>query len=237
MVDSAKNSVCGVSHVTVIIRQPTSPGEMLFEWILDATDPTKHANSYNLPNNIPNFSAYRDQDLEAIRTTAKSLEREVNDSLDIASTSTNLRKRKQILAQACAKIAQLQRMCLQHHFLTLAGLNEVQLQINQIQNETVALSCQPASGKGHQRRTREKRRKARDEVTSDGPWVDGPAEVSLKDLGLAFVSEKIESLEDEIQILKEALMKIPKTNRKHFDWIRTRIKELELRLRSSKPTT
>jgi tetratricopeptide (TPR) repeat protein len=44
---------------------------------------------------------------------------------------------------------------------------------------------------------------------------------------LAILYRKLKSSDDEIRVLKAALKNIPKSNRKHYDWFKTRLLKIE----------
>ncbi len=172
-------------------------------------------------------------EVKAILYEAEQLVGAVNDSIKIAQDSNSTKTRRFEIATARAKIIGLQRMMVRHPFLRLDRLEEVVLLIAQIEQETVALQYQGKPERGQDGQELEKQGRISEAVAFYERLVKKVIDDPRVYKRLAVLYRKLKSVEDEVRVLKDALRNLPKSNKKHYEWFKTRLSKIERRKKPS----
>lgn len=165
--------------------------------------------------------------LPSVKQTADELIGGINTTLVKASKSTDIGARKRHLASTRTEIRQLKRLAPRCRALQRADLDEVELQIFQIEKETEILEQRALAERIKDGQDLEKRGLIQEAVAAYEKLVAKMVDTPITYRRLAILYRKLKSSDDEIRVLRAALSNIPKSNRKHYDWFRTRLLKIE----------
>lgn len=165
--------------------------------------------------------------LPSVKQMTDELVGELNTTLGTASQSSNLGTRKSHLASTRAKVLELKRLARRCRELQRADLEEVELQIVQIEQETEILEQQAIAERNQDGRDLEKRGLIKEAIAVYETLVAKTVDTPFTYRRLAILYRKLKSFDDEFRVLRGALRNIPKSNRKHYDWFKARLLKIE----------
>ena len=165
--------------------------------------------------------------LPSVKQTADELVGEIIANLGAASKSTDIGTRKLHVASTRAEFRELKRLAERCRVLQDAGLEEVELQIRQIEEETEIFEQQAIAKGVRNGQKLEKRGLIKKAIAAYEKLVAKTVDTPLVYRRLAILYRKLKSLEDEIRVLHAALSNVPKSNRKHYDWFKARLVKIE----------
>jgi hypothetical protein len=165
--------------------------------------------------------------LPSVQQTADELVGGISTTLIEASQSTDVGTRKLHLASTRAEIRELKRLAPRCRVLRRADLEEVELQIRQIEKETQILEQRAVAERIKDGQDLEKRGLIKEAIAAYEKLAAKMVDTPFTYRRLAILYRKLKSSDDEIRVLKAALKNIPKSNRKHYDWFKTRLLKIE----------
>jgi tetratricopeptide (TPR) repeat protein len=165
--------------------------------------------------------------LPSVKQTADELVGGISTALVKASKSTDIGTRKLHLASTRAEIRELKRLAPRCRVLQRADLEEVELRILQVEKETEILEQRAMAQRIKDGRDLEKRGLVNEAIAAYEKLVATMVNTPFTYRRLAILYRKLKSSDDEIRVLRAALKNIPKSNRKHYDWFRARLLQIE----------
>jgi len=165
--------------------------------------------------------------LPSVKQTAHELVGGIVTTLGKVSVSTDVGTRKLHVASTRAEIRELKRLSQGCRELQNADLEDVELQILQIEKETETLEQRAIAKRNLNGQDLEKRGLIKEAIAAYEKQVAKKIDTPFAYRRLAILYRKLKSFDDEIQVLREALRNIPKSNRKHYDWFEARLLKIE----------
>ena len=166
-------------------------------------------------------------EIESVKQQVEEVVEVANESLGIASESTDIDARRLHLAITRGKILELKRLAVRFPYLHYANLEEAELQILQVEQETQVLEYRAMAEGNLDGQALEKRGLIKQAISVYENLVSKMVDTPFTYRRLAILYRKLKSLDDEIRVLKAAVKNIPKSNRRHYEWFKTRLSKIE----------
>lgn len=166
---------------------------------------------------------------KAVFDKAHELADATNNSVASAKTSGSVKTRKYEIANARARIFELQRLAARHPFVWVDQVEKMMVLIHQIELDTVTLQYQDSAGSDENDRELEKAGKIAQAIAAYEGLVQKLTENPHVYKRLAILYRRFKSIDDEARVLAKALRNVPESNKKHYEWFRNRLNKIRHR--------
>lgn len=165
-------------------------------------------------------------DIDAVSDCAQRIVDVINESLKVSNESNNPDTKVSRLDVAKLKLIELKSMVSKYPFLSITSLGDVEASISKLESEFLASSYREIASGNMTGERLEKEGKIKEAIWEYEKLVKSKVGTPYTYRRLAILYRKNKSINDEIRILQEAVLNIPKTNAKHYEWFRDRLDKL-----------
>ena len=169
---------------------------------------------------------FSDSDIEIVKQSAQRLADVVNESMNLAKTSSNADTKVSRLGVAKQRLAELKKMARDYPFLELTGLEKFEAQIAATEAEFKSKKYGEIADGNQQGSRLEKEGKHEEAITVYSRLAESGADTPFTYRRLAILYRKQNDVEREIRILELAMKNVPATNAKHYQWFEDRYQKI-----------
>lgn len=166
---------------------------------------------------------YSRSDIEVITASAQRLADIINESLKISNDSKNPETKFSRLNVAKDKLSEIKDLSTKYSFLSLTTLIDVERSIAELESEYLMAGYKEIANGNIAAEALEKEDKIEEAIVQYEKLVSQKADTPFTYRRLAILYRKEKNEKDEIRVIQSALINIPESNSKHYNWFQDRL--------------
>jgi tetratricopeptide (TPR) repeat protein len=170
--------------------------------------------------------AFSKSDIEVVISSATRLAEVINESLTISNQSSNPETKISRLEIAKDKLSEIKKLSEQYPFLVLTTINEVENSISELELEFLMAGYAEIASGNIAAETLEKEGDIEAAIIEYEKLVGRKVDTPFTYRRLAILYRKNKQINEEVRVINEALINIPKSNSKHYEWFQERLLKL-----------